>query len=163
MKKSFKNRYGDVFTFTLDENQDILWEGNFKWCRFSWPNDYQEAYEAYSDDHAKGLHKEKLLTSKEFEEKVHEYDEHFKMYPLKQYQPLIKSITNEISMIDPSGGPYICRKMSLDDYGFKNYIVKDFQRIDTGYKIITQKCEYCHKAADKHKMSCPTKKIQVNL
>jgi hypothetical protein len=29
---TYKNRYGDVFTFTKDDNHDILWEGNFEYC-----------------------------------------------------------------------------------------------------------------------------------
>ena len=27
------NRYGDQFTFTLDSEQNILWEGSFQFCR----------------------------------------------------------------------------------------------------------------------------------
>ena len=32
-KETYKNRYGDVFTFTPDEDGNILWEGEFKRCR----------------------------------------------------------------------------------------------------------------------------------
>jgi len=32
------NRYGDVFTFTKQEDGNVLWEGNFKYCRFGMPN-----------------------------------------------------------------------------------------------------------------------------
>jgi hypothetical protein len=38
--REYKNRYGDVFTFTEDDHQDILWEGDFEWCRIGMPNDY---------------------------------------------------------------------------------------------------------------------------
>jgi len=34
----YKNRYGDVFTFTLTE-KGILWEGNFEFHRFGWDDD----------------------------------------------------------------------------------------------------------------------------
>lgn len=30
----YKNRYGDVFTFTPDEDGNLLWEGDFQYCRF---------------------------------------------------------------------------------------------------------------------------------
>ncbi len=33
-KEIYKNMHGDVFTFTLDEDGNILCEGDFKWCRF---------------------------------------------------------------------------------------------------------------------------------
>ena len=29
----YKNRYGDVYTFTPQDNGNILWEGKFKLCR----------------------------------------------------------------------------------------------------------------------------------
>ena len=33
--REYKNRYGDVFTFTKDDDHNILWEGNFEFCRFA--------------------------------------------------------------------------------------------------------------------------------
>jgi len=106
---TYKNRYGDKFTFTKDDSNDILWEGEFKYYRFG----------------------------------------------------TVDSLSNEIDMIDPSGGPYITRGMSLASFGFKDYIVKDFQKIDTGYKIVTEKCSVCNKPGNTHKMSCSTKKATV--
>jgi hypothetical protein len=29
-KETYKNRYGDIYTFTLDRDGNILWEGEFK-------------------------------------------------------------------------------------------------------------------------------------
>ena len=29
----YKNRYGDVYRFTPQDNGNILWEGNFEFCR----------------------------------------------------------------------------------------------------------------------------------
>jgi hypothetical protein len=76
---------------------------------------------------------------------------------------MVESLRNKIDMVDPSGGPYISAGMSLSSFGFKNYVVKDFEYIDTGYKIIVEKCAYCHQAGAIHKMGCETRKIQINL
>ena len=65
MKKTYKNRYGDTFTFTLQEDGNVMWEGNFKYCRFGMPNDYTKAYKQYIDDN---LHLDILLTREQFEE-----------------------------------------------------------------------------------------------
>ena len=46
----YTNRYNDTFTFTKQENGDILWEGDFKYCRFAWPNVYKDAYQQYRKD-----------------------------------------------------------------------------------------------------------------
>jgi len=156
--REYKNRYGDKFVFTEDDNHDILWEGNFEWCRFGMPNDYTRAYKTYCKDIGN------LLTMEEFKIAVHKYDDIKGEYILgKKYIRLVSSLKNEIDMVDPSGGPYISREMSLGSFGFKDYIVKDFKRIDTGYKIITEKCPMCNLAGAIHKMSCSTQKIQINL
>jgi hypothetical protein len=34
----YTNRYGDVFTFTKQEDGNVLWEGNFEFHRYGWPN-----------------------------------------------------------------------------------------------------------------------------
>lgn len=155
--KEYKNRYGDIYTFTEDDNHDILWEGSFEYCSFSMPNDYSRAYEAYCNDVGK------LLTIDEFKKAVHKYDDVKHEYILGDYIKLVGSLRNEIDTVDPSGGPYISRGMPLDSFGFKGYIVKDFKRIDTGYKIITEKCPKCHQINGVHKISCPTQKITVLL
>jgi hypothetical protein len=132
--REYKNRYNDTYTFTEDDNKDILWEGDFKYCRFGMPNDYTGAYEAYCNDVGN------LLTMEEFKEAVHKYDDVKREYILgDKYVRMVDSLWNEIEMVDPSGGPYITRGMPLDSFGFKDYVVKDFKRIDTGYKIITEK------------------------
>lgn len=132
--REYKNRYNDTYTFTEDDNKDILWEGDFKYCRFGMPNDYTGAYEAYCNDVGN------LLTMEEFKEAVHKYDDVKREYILgDKYVRMVETLWNETDMIDPSGGPYITRGMPLDSFGFKDYVVKDFKRIDTGYKIITEK------------------------
>jgi len=160
MKNTYKNRYGDEFTFTRDENHDILWEGNFEYCRIGMPNDYTRAYEAYLKDNDG---KKSLMTLNQFKDAVHNYDDETLTYDYPEYLKMVDSLTNEIDMIDPSGGPYITRGMSMDSFGFKGYVVKDFQKADTGMKIITEKCAYCNQAAGIHKMGCETRKIQINL
>lgn len=158
--KNYKNRYGDVYTFSRDENHDILWEGEFKYCRFGMPNDYTRAYTAYLEDR-KDVDDDKILSLEEFKNDVHEYQGDKFLYP--EYVKMVDSITNEISMIDPSGGPFISRGMPLDSFGYKDYIVKDFKRIDTGYKIIVEKCPKCHLPGGVHKMGCESRKVTILL
>jgi hypothetical protein len=157
MKNTYKNRYGDEFTFTRDESHDILWEGDFKYCRFGMPNDYTRAYEAYCND------VETPMPLDEFKKAVHQWDDETLTYDYPEYVKMVDTLTDEIDMIDPSGGPYISRGMPMDSFGFKKYVVKDFKRIDTGYKIITEKCAYCNQPAGIHKMGCETRKIQINI
>jgi hypothetical protein len=157
MKNTYKNRYNDIFTFTRNDDNDILWEGEFKYCRIGMPNDYTKAYEAYCND------TKEQMSLEVFKKAVHEWDDKTNKHYYPEYVTMVESLSNEISMIDPSGGPYISRDMPLDSFGFKNYVVKDFQRIDTGYKIITEKCAYCNQAAKIHKMSCASHKIRINL
>jgi hypothetical protein len=157
MEKIYKNRYGDIFTYTEDENQDILWQGNFKWCRFGMPNDYTKAYEAYCND------VKDPMSLELFKKAVHEWDDETHTHHYPEYVKMVDSLKDEIDMVDPSGGPYMSRGMSLDSFGFKNYVIKDFKRIDTGYKIVTEKCAYCNQSGGIHKMGCETRKIQINL
>jgi hypothetical protein len=157
MKNTYKNRYGDIFTFTRDENHNILWEGDFKYSRIGFPNDYTKAYEAYCND------TEKQMSLEAFKKAVHEWDDETNTYYYPEYVTMVESLKDEIEMVDPSGGPYITRGMPLDSFGFNKYVVKDLQPIDTGYKIITEKCAYCNQAAGIHKMGCETRKIQINL
>lgn len=158
--KLYKNRYGDVFTFTEDENHDILWEGNFEFCRFGMPNDYTNAYNQYVNDNK---HSNNLMSINQFKDAVHGYDDETLKHDYPEYIKMVESLKDEIDMVDPSGGPYISRGMSLSNFGFDKYIVKDFQSIETGYKIITEKCAYCNQPAGIHKMGCETRKIQVHL
>ena len=132
--KKYINRYKDEYTFTQDAEGNILWEGEFNYCRFSFPNDYTRAYTAYCDDFSKDQ-----LTMEEFKSAVHKYDDVKREYVLgDKYVRMVDSVTNKISMIDPSGGPYISTGMPLTSFGFKDCTVKDFERIETGYKIIVE-------------------------
>ena len=133
----YTNRYNDTFTFTLQEDGNILWEGEFKHCRFGWPNVYKDAYEKYCAD----ADTDERMTMGEFKKAVHEYnDEIFEYTPLaKKYGPLVYSDTKNISMVDPSGGPYISAGFSMDHISedFEDRIVKSFVPVETGYLIQT--------------------------
>lgn len=131
----YKNRYGDIFTFELQEDGNILWRGNFEYCRFGMPNDYTRAYEAYCND------VESPMSLKEFKKAIHEYDADIKEYRLGYtYLSMVDSLVNEIDMVDPSGGCYISSGMDMKflDKSFKGKIVKGFEKADNGYKIIIQ-------------------------
>jgi len=136
-KVKYTNRYKDVFTFTLLENGNILWEGEFKYCRFAWPNVYKDAYEKYCAD----TDTDERMTMGEFKKAVHEYNnETFEYTPLaKQYGPLVYSDTKSICMVDPSGGPYISADMDMKYISeeFKGRVVSSFVPVETGYLIQT--------------------------
>jgi hypothetical protein len=125
----YKNRYNDVFTFTKDDDNNVLWEGDFRWCRMAWPNDYGPAYEQYLKDEPNPM------SFEDFQEAVHKDG-------LEKYQTLVKSDLTRIHMVDPSGGPYLTEGMHLGKWlgeEFQNLIIDGFESIDTGFKIITKK------------------------
>jgi hypothetical protein len=98
MKADYKNRYGDVFTFTLLENGNILWEGKFEHCRFGWPNVYKDAYQQYRKDGGQ-------TNIDEFKREVHDgsFDDNERWIPSqinKKYGPLVYSDTKSINMVD---------------------------------------------------------------
>ena len=126
----YANRYNDVFTFTKDEENNVLWEGNFRWCRMAWPNDYGQAYQEYLEDKP-----EQIIPFEEFCDAVHKDG-------LEKYRPFVKSDMTKIHMVDPSGGPYLTEGMHLGrhvDEEFQNLIIDRFEPIETGFKIITKK------------------------
>ena len=138
-KIEYSNRYNDVFTFSKTEDGNILFEGEFKWMRCSWPNVYDRAYDAYCAD----ADTDERMTLGEFKTAVHEYDkETFRSTPFaKKYQGLVYSNKDVIDMIDPSGGPYMHSgyDMGMFDESFKGMIVKEFKSSPEGYLIIIKK------------------------
>ena len=136
MKTTYKNRYGDIFTFTLQDDGNVLWEGNFKYCRFGMPNDYTKAYNQYVNYNK---HVQSLMSFNQFKDVVHEYDDETHQYIYDKYVRMVESIKDKISMIDPSGGPYISVGMPLSSFGFKDLKVKDFETKENGFLIITDK------------------------
>jgi len=130
----YRNRYGDIYIFTKQEDGNVLWEGEFKYCRFGFPNVYKEAYQQYRKDGG-DMHIE------DFKKEVHHYDdvtfEHSEIS--KKYRSLVYSDMNTIDMVDPSGGPYITEGMDMKwiDKSFKGRIVSSFVPVETGYLIQT--------------------------
>jgi len=140
MKVEYKNRYGDVFTFTKQENGNILWEGEFEHCRFGWPNVYKDAYEKYCAD----TDSDERMTLGEFKREVHDgsFDDNERWIPSQineQYAKLVYSDTKSICMVDPSGGPYISSGMDMGMFEdeFKGRIVSSFVPVETGYLVQT--------------------------
>jgi hypothetical protein len=127
-KETITNRYGDSFVFTLLEDGNIQWEGNFEYCRFGWPNDYTQAFFEYVRDTGGGINLE------QFKELVHEYDNEKETYVIdRKYRELITSRTGVINMVDPSGGPYLKEGMEI-----MGKTIKEFKPNKEGYLIITQ-------------------------
>ena len=133
----WKNREGDIYTFTIQEDGSILWEGDFKHCRIGYPNVYKQAYQQYRKDGG-NMHIETFL--KTLHEQVYENGELIGPSEIgEKYQHLIYSDTKTIDMVDPSGGPYIKVHQELDWLGeeFKNLCVSTITPTETGYRIDT--------------------------
>ena len=127
------NRYGDEFTFTFQEDGTILWEGNFKYCRFGHPNDYTKAFFEYTRDTGGGISLE------QFRELVHAYDEEKETYVLedRKYSELVTSNTAIINMVDPSGGPYLTSGMAVESISeeLTDMEIVRFESVEGGWKI----------------------------
>jgi hypothetical protein len=134
----YRNRYNEKFTFTLDDEGNILWEGNFEWCRMGWPNDYTQAYNRYVEDDCDSS---AMMTRGEFEKAVHETDDNGYTEFSRKYMKHVRSDMSRIDMVDPSGGPYIAVNMDMKYVSkeFDAMIVDGFEIIPTGYKIIIKK------------------------
>ena len=141
-KVQYRNRYGDIFTFSKTEDGDILWEGNFEWCRCGWPNVYDEAFDRYVEDGGS-------LNLEEFKDAVHkaEYDTEGNYLGMsgisKLYSHLIYSDKSIIDMLDTSGGPFINSgyNMGVFDKSFDGMIVEEFKKTDNNniWKIVIKK------------------------
>ncbi len=127
----YKNRYNSIYNFELQEDGNILWIGNFEYCRFGMPNDYTKAYNSFVADGGK-------LSFNEFKEEVHKYDEKNHKYVYDKYVVMVESLKDKIDMVDPSGGCYIASGMDMGflDKSFKGMIVKEFEKVENGYLII---------------------------
>lgn len=130
------NRYGSTYTFKKDKEYNVIWEGDFKWCRLGVSNDYTAAYAAYLE--VEGIH-DRTLSLEQFKKEVHYYDELKGEHKYLQYVKLITLDAKKINMVDPSGGPYICVGTDLGLFGksLKGLIVKSIEPIEKGYKLIT--------------------------
>ena len=104
----YHNRYRDEITFEHIDDEVIMTGGN--WFRYGLSNDYSKAYHQYVMDGG-------AAEMEEFEKLVHEYDDEAKSYTelAKKYQSLVFS-SDKISMVDPSGGPYISLGNNLKEF-----------------------------------------------
>ena len=129
----YRNRYNDAYEFSLMPNGNIMWIGNFKWCRSSWPNVYDKAYAKYQEDGGT----ESLLI---FTQKVHEWDDLAVGWTefAQKYGQYVYSDKDTIDMVDPSGGPYIARGNNMESFSkeFAGKIVHSFKRHEEGYEIV---------------------------
>jgi hypothetical protein len=136
---TMNNRYGDQYTFTTMEDGNIQWKGEFKYCRFGWPNVYGDAYREYLNDNEG----KEVLSLEEFKEEVHRSiyeldDKGLERYVgpceiSEKYSKYIFSNQNMINMVDPSGGPYLATGME-----FMGKTIKEFKPNPEGYLIITE-------------------------
>jgi hypothetical protein len=115
----YKNRYSDEIKFTQTSNNQISMEGG-EFYRYGYANNYLDAYLKYCED------VDNPIDIKTFIDKLFEYDSETGYNPeFKPYQSLVKS-TNNINMVDPSGGPYLATNMNMDQFGLKG-VIKGFQ------------------------------------
>lgn len=136
-KIKYVNRYNEEYTFSLQEDLSILWEGPFNWMRSGWANDYTKAYSRYKKDLSD---LEQPMTIEEFKESIHTVD----LWNESSYKGLISLVEPDldtISMVDPSGGPYIGlgSNMSRISPVFENLIVSKLESLETGYLITVEK------------------------
>jgi len=133
--EEYTNRYGDIFTFKLNERGNIQWSGNFKYCRFGAANVYDDAYNEYKRDGG-------TLSMKEFINEVHdiitnENGDYVSPSRIGQsYGELVYSDWNVITMVDPSGGPYITKGVDMKLFGFDGKIANGFIPNEDGYEIV---------------------------
>jgi len=131
--KQFINRYNDVFTFEYNEKGNIQWSGNFKNCRFGVANVYDDAYNEYKKDGG-------TLSMKEFIKEVHHYDVETRKWSkiAEAYRELVYSDWNTITMVDPSGGPYISKGADMSFFEMEGK-VNGFIPNKNGYEIVIEK------------------------
>jgi hypothetical protein len=133
----YTNRYGDVHTFTPQEDGTILWEGTFEYSRVGYPNNYLQAYDAYCKKHIEGSYEGPRYTLEEFKQKIHEYDEKERKFVMgSELVKLVVADTTKLDMVDPSGGPYICVGMEL-----LGGIITSIEQFGPGYKLTINKSE----------------------
>ena len=124
--EKYTNRYGDKFLYTLQEDGNIMWTGKFEYCRIGMPNDYSKAWKYFNEVYGG-------LSFEDFKKDVHSYDEEKEAYVFPDVITLITSKTDEINMVDPSGGPYLTSGMKLMEK-----TIKEFKYTENGYLIITE-------------------------
>jgi hypothetical protein len=145
--EKYTNRNGDVYTFTKEEGDTILWEGEFKNFRMSHPMVYKKAYQQYCKDINTLGEGDYPMFIDEFKEVIHEVIEGVNgkserpgSYN-KKYAHLLYPDVEIIEFIDPEGGPMIKVHDSLGEVlgieDFSGLCVHNFEKIPTGLRIHT--------------------------
>lgn len=135
-KEVYINRYGLKHTFTFTKEGNVLWEGDFQYCRYGCPNDYKKTYKKYLKDQGKAPYPDHVYSLEQFKVAIHEpsaQEGDFKTFQEK-YQPLVRSNTEVVNMVDPMGGPYLAEGMSI-----KGNTIVEFRKIEEGYLIVCKK------------------------
>ena len=137
--KTYKilNRYNNEHSFTPQDDGTILWQGDFKRCRFGSPNDYTQAYKKYLEYSRDPMSLEdfKIHVHKQsFDEETKEIKQSFISQEFLRY---VTSDTSRIDMVDPSGGPYLCEDMPVETIAkeLKGTEISHFKPTPEGYKI----------------------------
>jgi hypothetical protein len=127
------NRYGETYIFAELDTGNVRWSGPFKHSRFSHENDYSEAWNRYLE----GEYYRNKLNFPDFVKEMHNpvYNAEGKWVKnsdiSEKYSQFVGSNTNIISMIDPSGGPYMAIGSKIFDKEIKNFIPTEY-----GYEIV---------------------------
>lgn len=142
LSQKYVNRNGTSFMFTATEDGHILWEGNFRWLKFGYANDYGPSHRSYCRN-------VKQIPLEEFKDLVFKFNEKTGEYVLPQiYRDMIK-ITDKISMVNPSGGPYLSEGMPLKIVNvLSKKVINYFEKIEGGYKIYLREPKEHEKQAD---------------
>lgn len=121
---NYINRYGDEITFTQINDKEIIMSGG-KYIRFGTSNDYMPAYTTYLRE------VDSKISLEEFINMLYVYDEttyKYKYPDLDKYRTMVKP-TNDINMVDPSGGPYLTAGMDMRGFGLSG-IIRWFEFIE---------------------------------
>jgi len=133
MIETYKNRYGYIYTFTLQPDGDVVWEGDFRHCRFGYPNDYSLAFDMYRRDGGT-LDKEQFIENILRPEQYDDCGNTVSSGIFNSYGQFVTSDASKIGMVDPSGGPYMSEGMTI--LGRK---IQEFRPYGDGYLIVTNK------------------------
>ena len=143
----YTNRDGDVYTFTKEEGDTVLWEGEFKSFRMSHPLVFKEAYQQYCKDTNTYGEGDYPMHIDEFKEVIHEMvdgvnGESSIPGPYnKKYAHLLHPDPSIIQFIDLSGGPMIKIHSNLKEVTgieeLDGLCVYSFEVVQEGFRIHT--------------------------
>ena len=150
MVTTYHNRYGDKLKFERTDDNTVIMTGG-KYFRYGFPNKYDKAYEAYmkkikslkepdydlliEDAEANTV---RSYTESEFEKimlgNLYDYEDKKANPTLKKLWKYVYPDKDNIDMVDPSGGPYICVGTDLKKMiGMsESFIIKSIKFDDSG-------------------------------